>query len=106
MSEKKKCSSCGGPNNLARAQHFATALGRAGMAFVRGQDVLVSEGVFAARMAHCLACENCIPHPTKPEFHQCKVCTCWLDSKYKLKAKAWLTTESCPLPEPKWKATT
>lgn len=86
------------------AQHAAAAAGRGLVAFVRGQDVLVAAGTFHARMAQCLTCPKCLPHPTKPEFHRCELCGCWLDAKYKLKAKAWLATESCPLPEPKWRA--
>jgi hypothetical protein len=87
--------------NMVR--NAVAAFSRVASAVFHGREVLVPPAVFKQRMAACLKCENCIPDKN-PQYYRCSLCGCFLNRKNKVDAKAWLSTERCPLPEPKWRS--
>lgn len=64
----------------------AVALYRAARAWFRGDSLIVSGRVRAARRKICYGCPRWEPH-----FDQCLECSCFLQLKLDL------TTETCPL---------
>ncbi len=101
------CSSKSLPSLPKLATNAGAAAVRVGWAVVTGREVFVSPATFNLRLSQCLNCPHVIEtvgKKTGKTFHRCGVCGCLLDSENKLAAKAWLATEACPLPEPKWEA--
>jgi hypothetical protein len=79
------------PDPIQQAINAAAAAGRAASAAVAGQPVVVDQAELLRRLAICEAC---------PKFNaddgRCTACGC------RMRYKARLATEHCPLQEPKW----
>lgn len=69
------------------------AAGRVVKAVIEGEQVLVSDAVFAQRISICSACEFVIPPLPGSDYLRCADCGCGLNGKVKFKAK--LATEPC-----------
>jgi hypothetical protein len=75
-----ECKTCTWAETLGNA---VQATARASKAFVNGEELKVSEMVYNTRLSICDGCEE-------KQGLRCKLCGCFI------KAKAWLTTETCP----------
>lgn len=79
------------PSLAKQATNFLGAMGRAAVAAVTGEQVIVSDEVFAARFEECKKCEK-----FDPKQERCSACGC------AYRKKLALATESCPLDPPRW----
>lgn len=85
------------------AGNLAAAAGRMVLGAVAGNPLFVGAEVRAARMVHCLACDQ-MRVSSDGTAHRCRHpdCGCWLDGKSL--CKTCVATEFCPLG--KWAAVT
>lgn len=80
------------PSLLDQAGNAIGAVARAVGAIVTGQPITVSDEVYDARTATCMACDH-----YDAAQGRCKACGC-------LSLKRWGAQERCPLDPPKWEA--
>jgi hypothetical protein len=80
------------PTSMPPIHVQAKNLFRSARGWVKSGLKLAPKDVRKARLAICLACPK-----YDPSQGRCTVCTCFA------KAKVFIASDCCPLPEPKWK---